>query len=228
MLSSRFRWPSVVPAPRRRYPLLLNCLTQGVPLYQHISDLAGSKKPYVLPVPAFNVLNGGSHAGGRLAFQEFMIIPTEAKTFSEAFRQGAEVYQHLKSATKKKYGTSAGNVGDEGGVAPNIQTAKEALDLIYGAIDAAGYKGKVKIAMDVASSEFYRDGKYDLDFKNPKSDPKDHITAEKLGNEYLALAREYDIVRYISPMLLKTALKIPSSRMTGKRGPPSQPSTTAK
>lgn len=109
--------------------------------------------------------NPGSHAGGRLAFQEFMIVPCCAPTFTEAMRQGAEVYQKLKTLTKKRYGQSAGNVGDEGGVAPDIQTAEEALDLITDSIEAAGYTGQIKIAMDVASSEFYREGKYDLDFK---------------------------------------------------------------
>jgi enolase len=129
---------------------------KGVPLYVHISDLAGTKKdPYVLPVPHMNVLNGGSHAGGRMPFQEFMISPTEFDTFSEAMRAGAETYQKLKALAKKKYGQSAGNVGDEGGVAPDIQTAEEALDLITDAIEQAGYTGKVKISLDVASSEFY-------------------------------------------------------------------------
>ncbi|KAL9123463.1 MAG: hypothetical protein Q9217_007097, partial [Psora testacea] len=87
---------------------------KNVPLYAHISDLAGTKKPYVLPVPFMNVLNGGSHAGGRLAFQEFMIVPDTAPSFAEAMRQGSEVYQKLKGLAKKKYGQSAGNVGDEG------------------------------------------------------------------------------------------------------------------
>ena len=89
-------------------------------------------------------------------------------------RQGSEVYQQLKGLAKKKYGQSAGNVGDEGGVAPDIQTADEALDLITEAIEKAGYQGKVKIAMDVASSEFYKEEekKYDLDFKNPDSDKR--------------------------------------------------------
>merc|ERR1711881_826144 len=143
-----------------------------VPLYAHISDLAGTKKPYVLPVPFMNVLNGGSHAGGRLAFQEFMIVPTDAPTFTEGMRWGAEVYAKLKALAKKKYGQSAGNVGDEGGVAPDIQTADEALSLITEAIEQAGYTGKMNIAMDVASSEFYKpeEQKYDLDFKNPNSD----------------------------------------------------------
>ena len=101
---------------------------KGVPLYQHIAELSETPAPYVLPVPFQNVLNGGSHAGGRLAIQEFMIVPTDFPSFSEAMRAGAEVYQILKSLAKKRYGTSAGNVGDEGGVAPDIQTAEEALD----------------------------------------------------------------------------------------------------
>ncbi|KAK5241020.1 phosphopyruvate hydratase, partial [Exophiala xenobiotica] len=137
-----------------------------------------------------NVLNGGSHAGGRLAFQEFMIVPDQAPTFSEALRWGAEVYQKLKSLAKKRYGQSAGNVGDEGGVAPDIETAEEALDLITDAIEEAGYKGKMNIAMDVASSEFYKEAenKYDLDFKNPESDKSKWITYEQLADMYKSLA----------------------------------------
>ncbi|KAI2629653.1 phosphopyruvate hydratase [Hypoxylon sp. NC1633] len=174
---------------------------KGVPLYAHVSDLAGTKKPYVLPVPFMNVLNGGSHAGGRLAFQEFMIVPSAAPTFSEAMRQGSEVYQKLKSLAKKKYGQSAGNVGDEGGVAPDIQTAAEALDLITEAIEQAGYTGKMNIAMDVASSEFYKEDvkKYDLDFKNPDSDPTKWITYEELAALYGDLAKKYPIVSIEDP-----------------------------
>ncbi|GFF35453.1 enolase [Aspergillus udagawae] len=174
---------------------------KGVPLYAHISDLAGTKKPYVLPVPFQNVLNGGSHAGGRLAFQEFMIVPDSAPSFSEALRQGAEVYQKLKALAKKKYGQSAGNVGDEGGVAPDIQTAEEALDLITEAIEQAGYTGKIKIAMDVASSEFYKADvkKYDLDFKNPESDSSKWLTYEQLADLYKSLAAKYPIVSIEDP-----------------------------
>ncbi|TGZ78380.1 enolase/allergen Asp F 22 [Ascodesmis nigricans] len=170
-----------------------------IPLYAHVAELAGTKKPYVLPVPFMNVLNGGSHAGGRLAFQEFMIVPSAAPTFTEAMRQGAEVYQILKSLAKKKYGQSAGNVGDEGGVAPDIQTPEEALDLITDAIEKAGYTGQVKIAMDVASSEFYKDGKYDLDFKNPDSDPSKWLTYEQLADLYKKLASKYPILSIEDP-----------------------------
>ncbi|KAI1345240.1 phosphopyruvate hydratase [Xylariaceae sp. FL0016] len=174
---------------------------KGVPLYAHVSDLAGTKKPYVLPVPFMNVLNGGSHAGGRLAFQEFMIVPSDAPSFTEAMRQGAEVYQKLKALAKKKYGQSAGNVGDEGGVAPDIQTAVEALDLITESIEQAGYTGKMNIAMDVASSEFYKEDakKYDLDFKNPDSDPTKWITYEELAAMYSDLCKKYPIVSIEDP-----------------------------
>ncbi|CAF9916586.1 MAG: hypothetical protein GOMPHAMPRED_001052 [Gomphillus americanus] len=174
---------------------------KGVPLYQHISDLAGTKKPFVLPVPFMNVVNGGSHAGGRLAFQEFMIVPETASSFDEAMRQGAEVYQKLKSLAKKKYGQSAGNVGDEGGVAPDIQTPEEALDLVTEAIEQAGYTGKIKIAMDVASSEFYKveEKKYDLDFKNPDSDKSKWLTYEQLADLYKSLAEKYPIVSIEDP-----------------------------
>jgi len=171
-----------------------------IPLYAHIAELSGSKyKEFVLPVPCFNVINGGSHAGGSLPFQEFMIFPIEAPTFSEALRQGAEVYAQLKSLTKKKYGLSAANVGDEGGVAPQIATAEEALDLITGAIAAAGYTGQIKIAMDVASSEFYKEGKYDLDFKNPASDKTKWVTSKELAHIYLGLIDKYPIVSLEDP-----------------------------
>lgn len=174
---------------------------KGVPLYAHIADLVGPKTPYVLPVPFFNVVNGGSHAGGALAFQEFMIAPTGVSSFSEALRAGAEVYQILKTLTKKKYGLGAGNVGDEGGVAPDIGSPNEALDLITEAIEAAGYTGKVKIAMDVAASEFYKEDakKYDLDFKNPNSDKSKWITSQELSSLYGDLAKKYPIVSIEDP-----------------------------
>ena len=111
----------------------------GVPLYQYIAQLGGKNtEKYVLPVPAFNVINGGSHAGNRLAMQEFMILPTGAKSFREAVQIGAEVYQSLKKVIQGKYGLDATNVGDEGGFAPNIQDNFEGLHLLTEAIDKAG------------------------------------------------------------------------------------------
>lgn len=173
---------------------------KGVPLYKHIADISGSKQDkFVLPVPFQNVLNGGSHAGGALAFQEFMIVPTNAPTFSEALRIGTEVYHNLKSLAKKTYGQSAGNVGDEGGVAPDVATAKEALELIVKAIELAGYTGQVGIALDVAASEFYKDGKYDLDFKNPESDQSKWLSGEELALLYGELINDYPIVLIEDP-----------------------------
>ena len=170
-----------------------------VPLFVHIADLAGKKDPFVLPVPCFNVINGGSHAGNKLAMQEFMILPTGAKSFAEAMKMGSEVYHHLKAVIKKKYGQDATNVGDEGGFAPNIQDNKEGLELLKVAIDAAGYTGKIKIAMDVAASEFYKDGLYDLDFKNPNSDKSNFLTGVQLADLYRSFVKDYPIVSIEDP-----------------------------
>jgi len=127
---------------------------KGLPLYKYIAELAGNPD-LVLPVPAFNVINGGSHAGNKLAYQEFMILPTGADSFSQAMRMGAEVYQHLKAICKKKYGQGAVNVGDEGGFAPDqIIDPKECVNTLAEAIEAAGYTGKIVLGMDVAASEF--------------------------------------------------------------------------
>ncbi|XP_052612405.1 beta-enolase isoform X3 [Peromyscus californicus insignis] len=170
---------------------------KGVPLYRHIADLAGNPD-LVLPVPAFNVINGGSHAGNKLAMQEFMILPVGASSFKEAMRIGAEVYHHLKGVIKAKYGKDATNVGDEGGFAPNILENNEALELLKTAIQAAGYPDKVVIGMDVAASEFYRNGKYDLDFKSP-DDPARHISGEKLGELYKNFIKNYPVVSIEDP-----------------------------
>lgn len=172
--------------------------SKKVPLYQHIADLAGVNE-LVMPVPSFNVINGGSHAGNNLAMQEFMILPTGAKNFHEALRMGSEVYHNLKKVIKKKYGQDAVNVGDEGGFAPNIQDNKEGLELLKEAISIAGYTGKVKIGMDVAASEFFRDGKYDLDFKNPESDGSMKKSYEELIEIYKEFSENYDMVSIEDP-----------------------------
>ncbi|PAV60328.1 hypothetical protein WR25_15437 [Diploscapter pachys] len=166
---------------------------KGVPLYKYIAELAGTAK-VILPVPAFNVINGGSHAGNKLAMQEFMILPLGATSFREAMRMGSEVYHHLKAEIKKRYGLDATAVGDEGGFAPNILDNKEGLDLLNTAIEKAGYSGKISIGMDVAASEFFKEGKYDLDFKNPNSDPSKWLTGEQLSELYQSFVKEYPIV----------------------------------
>jgi len=171
---------------------------KGVPLYRHIADLAGIKD-VIMPVPAFNVINGGSHAGNKLAMQEFMVLPTGAPTFSEAMRMGSELYHHLKGIIKKKYGLDATAVGDEGGFAPNFQANGEALDLLVDAIKKAGLEGKIKIGMDVAASEFCKHGKYDLDFKNPNSKEADWISSDKLSEMYQGFIKDYPVFSIEDP-----------------------------
>lgn len=169
---------------------------KGVPLYRHIADLAGVTD-FVLPVPAFNVINGGSHAGNKLAMQEFMILPVGAPSFREALRYGAEVYHTLKGVINAKYGQDATNVGDEGGFAPNIQSNKEGLELLKTAIEKAGYTGKVKIGMDVAASEFFQDGKYNLDFKNPSGNQI--LSGEELSNLYKEFIADFPVISIEDP-----------------------------
>lgn len=128
----------------------------GLPLFRYI----GGPNAHVLPVPMMNIINGGAHADSGVDVQEFMIAPIGAETFSEALRNGAEVYHALKSVIKEK-GLSTG-LGDEGGFAPSVGSTREALDLIVEAIEKAGFTpGKdIALALDVASSEFFKDGTY--------------------------------------------------------------------
>lgn len=123
------------------------------PLYRHFADLAGNSKDLVMPVPSFNVINGGSHAGNGLAFQEFMVLPTGASSFAESMQIGAEIYHCLKTVTKKKYGQDAVNVGDEGGFAPPIKSNKEGLELLLSAIEASGHLSKVNQYFTVLSEQ---------------------------------------------------------------------------
>jgi len=171
---------------------------KGIPLYRYIAELAGNSE-IILPVPAFNVINGGSHAGNKLAMQEFMILPTGASSFTEAMKMGSEIYHHLKNVIKGRFGLDATSVGDEGGFAPNILNNKDALVLITDAIAKAGYTGKIEIGMDVAASEFFKDGKYDLDFKNPASDPAAWIDGDQLGALYQEFIKEYPITSIEDP-----------------------------
>lgn len=133
-----------------------------MPLYQYI----GGVNAKVLPVPMMNILNGGKHADNNVDIQEFMIMPVGAKSFREALRMGTEIYHNLKKVLKAR-GTLSG-VGDEGGFAPNLETNEDALAVIVEAIEKAGYKPgeDVRLALDVASSEIYKDGKYHLASEN--------------------------------------------------------------
>jgi len=171
---------------------------KGVPLYQHIADLAGnSEQDFTMPVPAFNVINGGSHAGNRLPFQEFFMIPTGAENFSEAMQIGTECFHTLKGLIKKQYGGDATLIGDEGGFAPPVD-ATQGLELLVAAVDKAGYSGKVQVGLDVASSEFKVKGqdKYDLDFKTEGAgkDASKMLSGEELMNYYIELCEKFPIV----------------------------------
>merc|ERR1712232_840106 len=171
-----------------------------MPLYEYIANIAGRPTDnYVMPVPCFNVINGGSHAGNRLACQEFMILPVGASSFKEALIVGCEVYHTLKGVIKSKYGQDACNVGDEGGFAPNVQDNNEALDVLMEALEKSGHKDKVKIGTDVAASEFYKDGKYDLDFKNPDSKPETWLTGAQMVDYFKAWFDKYPFVSIEDP-----------------------------
>ena len=136
-------------------------------LFEYLCDLAGNqnKKKFVMPMPCFNVINGGSHAGNSLAFQEFMVLPLGASTFKEAVQMGSEVFHSLKKIISKKYGSGSTSVGDEGGFAPlGINTNSEVLNLLRQAVASCGYEGQFGFALDVAASEFYnsKTKQYDL------------------------------------------------------------------
>ena len=171
--------------------------SKNIPLYKHIANLAGKEK-LLMPIPSLNVINGGKHAGNELAMQEFMILPLGFNTFNEALRAGAETYHSLKKIIKEKYGQDAVNVGDEGGFAPNINSAEAALDLLQEAIKKAGYEGKVRIGMDVAASEFYEADKkaYNLTFKSKDATMK---TGDEMVTYYTEIAKKYSLVSIEDP-----------------------------
>ena len=156
----------------------------GLPLYQYL----GGTNAHELPVPMMNILNGGSHADNNVDIQEFVIMPVGAKSFSECLRMNVEIYHALKGILKGK-GLSTG-LGDEGGFAPNLESNAEALDVIMEAIAKAGYKaGKdIMLAMDVAASEFYKDGKYHM---LAEGAPK---TSTQMVNYLADLVAKYPII----------------------------------
>jgi enolase len=129
--------------------------SEGLRLYEYI----GKDRGVLLPVPFLNIINGGKHAGNRLDFQEFMIVPVGAGSFREALRMGSEIYHALKEQLRAKYGRDAINVGDEGGFSPPMSRPEEGLGSISEAIEEMGYAGEVQMAMDVAASSFYEAGK---------------------------------------------------------------------
>merc|ERR1719263_291375 len=175
---------------------------KGIPLYKHIAELAGNPGATVLPVPGFNVINGGSHAGNKLAFQEYFIVPLGADSFSEAMRIGCECYHTLKGIIKKKFGGDATLIGDEGGFAPPCD-ARGGVELVMEAIEKAGYKGKCSVGMDVAASEFKVEGEdcYDLGTWYPDSEKTADLkmTGAQLCDFYKGLCKDFPMVTIEDP-----------------------------
>lgn len=153
-----------------------------IPLYRYL----GGENAKRLPRPMMNILNGGAHAANNIDIQEFMIIPEGAKTFAEGLQICAEIYHNLGKILKENNLSSG--VGDEGGFAPNLESDEAAIELILQAVEKAGYSGKIKLALDVASSEWYKDGKYTL----PKRDKT--MTADQLIEYYSELIAKYPII----------------------------------
>jgi enolase len=162
--------------------------SKKTPLYKFI----GGENADLLPVPMMNILNGGAHADTNVDIQEFMIAPIGAKNFKEALRWGAEVYHALKSVLKKR--GLATSIGDEGGFAPNLDSNRAALDLIVEAINKAGFKlgTEIALAMDVAATEFYKDGSYE--FEGGK------LSAQEMISYYQGLVDSYPLVSIEDPL----------------------------
>src|SRR3990167_2347543 len=159
-------------------------MSLGLPLYHYF----GGQSDYVLPVPMMNIINGGAHADNNIDFQEFMIIPAGLPTFSDALREGVEVFHHLKKLLKaRKYHT---NVGDEGGFAPDLPNQEAAIELILEAITEAGYQPAkdIFLGLDVAANELYQQGTYRL------SGYQSALTAQELTDYYARLVSQYPII----------------------------------
>ena len=163
-------------------------ISLGKPLYAHIADINGTSGKFSMPVPMMNILNGGEHADNNVDIQEFMVQPVSAKSFSEALRVGAEIFHSLKKVLKAQGLNTA--VGDEGGFAPNLPSNEAALAVIQEAVEKAGYKlgTEVTLALDCASSEFYKDGQYQLSGEGKSFD------SEGFADYLAGLCERYPIV----------------------------------
>jgi enolase len=159
---------------------------------QSLFAYLGGSKAKTLPVPMMNILNGGAHADTNVDIQEFMIAPIGADSFKESLRWGAEIYHSLKSVLKKK--GLATSIGDEGGFAPNLDSNRAALDLILVAIEGAGFKvgSQIALAMDVAATEFFHEGKYEFEGKS--------LTSEQMITYYSDLVSNYPLVSIEDPL----------------------------
>lgn len=184
--------------------------SMGLPLYKYLGGVNTCR----LPVPSFNVLNGGQHAGNELSIQEFMIQPVGADCFSEGLRMAAETYHALGKILQGKYGVGATNVGFEGGFAPPLTKTRDALDAIMAALDVTGYSAEIRIGLDSAASSFYLDGGYSVD--------GNRLTPGELIDYYVDLVNTYPIILLEDPFeeeafedFAKLTAKIPQTIIVG-------------
>ena len=182
----------------------------GMPLYRYLGGVNTCR----LPVPSFNVLNGGQHAGNELAIQEFMIQPVGADNFSEGLRMAAETYHALGKILQGKYGVGATNVGFEGGYAPPLTKTRDALDAIMAALDITGYGEEIRIGLDSAASSFYLDGGYTVD--------GNRLMPGELIDYYVDLVSTYPIILLEDPLeeeafedFAKLTAKLPKTIIVG-------------
>ncbi|XP_053623681.1 enolase-like [Plodia interpunctella] len=165
---------------------------KGVPLYRHVSDMAGVTT-IILPVPHFTILSGGKLASNGLPFQEYCIMPTGAATFAEAMRMGTEIYHFVKKNIESKYDKEYTYVSDNGGFPIPLATHREALLFLTDAIKQCQYLGKVEIAINAAATDMFKDGAYDIEFKNPNSNPQEYLSSDKLAEVYLDNIKEFPV-----------------------------------
>lgn len=157
---------------------------------EYFRYIGGPRVRYV-PIPLLNILNGGLHAGNMLKIQEFIIIPKEFDSFSEALIASTLIYKRLKELVTERYGKLYTALGDEGGVAPPLEKTRDALDLVYTAVKQAGYEGQVYLGMDAASSNFFKDGFYEIDGRK--------YSPDEMIDYYVSLANEYPILYLEDP-----------------------------
>ena len=157
---------------------------------EYFKYIGGPRVRYV-PIPLLNILNGGLHAGNMLKIQEFIIIPKEFDTFSEALIASTSIYKRLKELITERYGKLYTALGDEGGVVPPLEKTRDALDLIYTAVKQTGYDGQVYLGMDAAASDFFKDGAYEIDGRK--------YSPDEMIDYYVSLANEYSILYLEDP-----------------------------
>ncbi len=159
-------------------------------LCQHIGDLF-SNKEFIMPKPFFNMINGGQHSGSNLEIQEYLVVPEKAKNFEQSMQIGTEIYQKLREKIKEKYGKLSINIGDEGGFTPFTYCYEEPFDLIFDAAQELGYDKKIKLAIDAAATNFYREGKYYLEGMQ--------LTPKELIEKYSEMIENYSVASIEDP-----------------------------